>query len=154
MIVFVSDLHLSDTVERSTFNTDRFLDWLKATIEQAAKNNIETITLVLLGDIFEILRSRAWIDKGIRPWDAPRAEHLETVLSILGSIVASNPDFFAELRRLTETKLVDLTYLPGNHDRPLNIEMGSKARLSLRQELPLGEIGDRTFKSLFLDSHH
>jgi UDP-2,3-diacylglucosamine pyrophosphatase LpxH len=155
MIVLLSDLHLTDTVERSTINTSSLLQWLTDLAQRSRVNGIDNLTLVLLGDIFELLKSRTWIEREVRPWQPPLQVHVESVLSIFESIVASNNLFFAGLRQLIKDyPFVHLKYVPGNHDWPLNTDMGRAARVRLREELPLGEIGDAKFFDVFNEPGH
>ncbi len=115
MIVLVSDLHLTDTNERSTINIPYFLQRIKALVKQAQDNGVERLTLVLLGDIFELLRSQEWIDHDVRPWETSTCQHIQTVYSIFESIVKSNYEFFEGLRNLAKTyPFFHIEYIPGH----------------------------------------
>ena len=75
MIVLVSDLHLTDCRSRSTINTERLLWRLKHIVQKAQESQISDIRLVLLGDTFEILKSKTWLDRSVRPWEPSTAKH-------------------------------------------------------------------------------
>src|SRR5580765_5622335 len=125
MLILLSDLHLADTVERSTINITRLLRRLEDIIKQAFGNSVESITLILLGDIFEILKSKKWIEHQVRPWEASTLKHIRTVDSIFQSVLESNQEFFAGIGKLKrDYPFLRIEYIPGNHDRPMNTEMG------------------------------
>jgi UDP-2,3-diacylglucosamine pyrophosphatase LpxH len=85
MLVFISDLHLTDGSTNETISPDAFtlfvedLNWMVA---QACRRRgpdkrsyfepIDCVDLILLGDIFDVLRTHAWQrDDGlgqVRPW--------------------------------------------------------------------------------------
>jgi UDP-2,3-diacylglucosamine pyrophosphatase LpxH len=158
MIILVSDLHLADVHERSTIDTERFLTRLTNMVRAAGEDGVRELTIVLLGDIFEILKSKRWLSpEGLRPWDLKCTEkHVDTVASIFGDIEACNPRFFTDLRALTEdeTVKVKLAYVPGNHDLPINTEMGRAARVRLRELLPLRGTQDDPFREFFNSREH
>lgn len=151
MIILVSDIHLTDTKERTTFPTENFLK----NLESGIKCGIEDITIVLLGDIFEILKSSKWLVAGIRPWQECTSAHVQTVEAILSSIIQANPDFFVGINNLKAAyPSLNFIYIPGNHDRPLNTKMGEKARVILQQKLPLQEEQGKLFQPLFQSESH
>jgi hypothetical protein len=57
MLLFVSDLHLVDLSECSTLNTPAFLQRIKQVLKDSAQLGVTNAKLVLLGDIFELLKS-------------------------------------------------------------------------------------------------
>ncbi len=119
MLIFVSDLHLADTVERSTFDTWSFLQQLIRIMERALDTGVEKVTLVLLGDIFEILKSKKWIERQVRPWETVTQDHIDTVALIFDAIVASNPQFFAGLSKLAaDYSFFRIEYVPGTTIAP------------------------------------
>lgn len=82
MLVFVSDLHLTDNTTCATINPGAFevfvedLEWMT---QQACKRGgdgprfeaLARVDLVLLGDIFDLLRTKRWLDDNpdaVLPW--------------------------------------------------------------------------------------
>jgi UDP-2,3-diacylglucosamine pyrophosphatase LpxH len=138
MIVLVSDLHLADDPARSTINAQRLLDRLYQIILGAREAGVRETTLVLLGDIFEILRSEIWIKRELRPWQDCADDHIDAVAEIAGRIIAANGVFFDRLAGLARQcdSFLQLIYIPGNHDRALNTKMGTRGRELIRSKLP------------------
>jgi len=88
----------------------------------------ETLDIILLGDIFEILKSRKWLERSTRPWEVSTPAHVDTVSSIFEEIVAVNARFFDDLDSLRrEFPFVRVKYVIGNHDGPLTTAMGTHA---------------------------
>lgn len=149
MLVLLSDLHLTDTPERSTFDVPSFERTMIALLEEPGSRAAEEVRLVLLGDVFEILKSRVWLDADVRPWEPPTEQHRKAVGLIVDRILAVNRDFFAALGRIRGAHpRVAVTYVIGNHDRPLNTTMGTGSRVKVRTQLGLAG-GD----ALFPDAH-
>lgn len=134
MLIFVSDMHLTDQTLAPPVPLDaleRFLEEIKL-LSRKSKENIE---IVFLGDIFDVLRSSQWLVKeitgpdflyvprDIRPWkviDRP----LERIVSIiLEGINKSYGCLFEELRHIENVKL---SWVPGNHDRLVKITEAGK----------------------------
>ncbi len=156
MIILVSDLHLADTPARKTINLISLLRRMRLEVELARTNGVGSATIVLLGDIFEILKSSKWLESGARPWDERVTHrHVDTVSAIFESIVECNMDFFTRLNELVgEYRFSKLVYVPGNHDRPLNTRMGVGARERLRTLLPFGIAKGRRFDDIFRSNDH
>lgn len=164
MVVLISDLHLSDDPARSTINVRRLLDHLTLIISGARAKQVRELTLVLLGDIFEILKSEIWIERQIRPWEESTSAHVDAVAEIVKRIDAANGMFFDELAGLLQAHdgFLHLVYIPGNHDRALNTEMGIKGRKLLRIRLPAlsahddkpSDSADDKFQRQLVDEEH
>ncbi len=78
MLVIVSDFHFSDgTAVPANWNVNpRGIELLLRDVyRQAARKGVRELYLVLLGDIFDTLRSEAWLEVPLpeRPWGDPRA---------------------------------------------------------------------------------
>lgn len=155
MILLVSDLHLVSESERPTINVSSLLRRLNDIAKKANDDRVEELILVLLGDIFEILKSKIWIDDGVRPWENNSPSHRRTVESIFDSIVKANQQFFEGLNSLVKTySFIRLEYVPGNHDFPLNTEMGAEARTKLQDILPLQRSKGELFNMEYSDKEH
>jgi len=186
MLVIVSDLHFVDeTAGKHNLPSDAFTSVLLEDLASFVKDsdkNIQEIKLLLLGDIFDIIRSQQWLDEGFpledRPWGSnglkdvpnPRSGSIteQMCLRILGqladgsksstgqvNILHKNWEALALFRNFgsrireasnkTDLK-VELDYLPGNHDRIVNLYPSLRAEV--RQILGL-EGGDRPFSHCF-----
>lgn len=134
----ISDLHLSDDPARSTINVPRLLGSLTAIINEARRKGVREVTLVLLGDIFETLKSEVWVNRGLRPWEDCTDAHVTAVADIVGRMINANDAFFEGLAQLLRAQdgPLRLVYIPGNHDRPLATPMGRKGREQLLAKLP------------------
>jgi UDP-2,3-diacylglucosamine pyrophosphatase LpxH len=155
MLIFLSDLHLTDESVPSTIDLRRLLDSLRNCYQQAAAAGIRTIQLVLLGDIFEMLKSSTWLDRNIRPWDDPTPAHAAATDDILAAIASANMDFLRGLHDLTSSvPPLAIEYLPGNHDLPVNSSMGVGARARLQELLPLTTNSQGLFNNVFIDTEH
>lgn len=155
MLLFVSDLHLADRLEASPADVPALLAALEACLTRAFGRGVERAKLVLLGDIFELLKSESWLESSARPWLEPTAESERIVDGIFAAIAREHAAFFAGLRALTvRFPGLELEYLPGNHDREMGTAAGAGARAELRRLLPLPGSGSEPFPSLLLDPEH
>ena len=78
MLVIVSDFHFSDgTAVPAYWNVNpRGIELLLRDVyRQAARKGVNELYLVLLGDMFDTLRSEQWLEVPLaeRPWGDPRA---------------------------------------------------------------------------------
>lgn len=153
MIILVSDLHLADTATRSTINVPHFVERLTNIVNTAKESGATQIQIVLLGDIFEILKSKRWLEDRVRPWETCSERHIETVTSIFDGIVSTNLSFFQGVQALVSERSVKVTYIPGNHDLPINTLMGTKARVRLKELLSIKSTSDK-FANYLLDEEH
>jgi UDP-2,3-diacylglucosamine pyrophosphatase LpxH len=81
--------------------------------------------MVLLGDIFDIIRSAQWLAGAVRPWDAAGPLQGQIVRRILDDIITNNQKslgYFDNLREYAAKMGVpfDITYVIGNHDWLVN----------------------------------
>ncbi len=108
----------------------------------AVRTAAQAIELVFAGDIFELIRSPRWLLDGckIRPTQEPCGELEAMTLRILGDIEEECREFFQALRKAvdgepltfrgSEVRLqhpVHVHYLPGNHDRLVNLFPSARA---------------------------
>ena len=131
MLVFLSDLHLIDNPRRNlkpgAFR--KFASYLKSTVEKSDAD-INSVEVVLLGDIFDPLKSDMWHKSTLRPWSDEDECDLtgKTKRKFVGEIVnnictdSQNQESLAILAGLKDQLdvPVKMTYIMGNHDRLIN----------------------------------
>ena len=93
MLVIVSDFHFSDgTAVPANWNVNsRAIELLLRDVyRQAVRKEIKELYLVLLGDMFDTLRSELWLDAplGDRPWGDARAVEVGYELSLATRLLA------------------------------------------------------------------
>ncbi len=155
MLLFVSDLHLATGDFPATMDVWRFLRVLDEILSRSRERGVERARLVLLGDVFEILKAREWIAAQLRPWEKPTPAHGQVVTSVFDAVETNNRAFFTGLGQLTSKySWLSLVYVPGNHDRELNESIGDVARRRLQSLLPLGRSDGQRFSNYFIDEEH
>jgi UDP-2,3-diacylglucosamine pyrophosphatase LpxH len=133
MLVFISDLHFVDgsAGAHNLFSRafDYFFDDLVA-IATKPSNDVKEIKIVLLGDIFDLLRTENWFGYPVdeRPWGTNDQAIEVHALTLFDLIVDANQQTFQVIKqRLADLKdqcrldaEARMFYLPGNHDRLVN----------------------------------
>jgi UDP-2,3-diacylglucosamine pyrophosphatase LpxH len=142
--VFVSDLHLTDGSIGDAVSAEELIERLLLPLSQAKEKPVQ---LVLLGDIFELLRSTEWErlwrkQHPVAPWTAMSRDFvnfshdaLQTSVGILRSISNRYSAFAQELNRLTASRAIQAHYVPGNHD--FMVQLSVDARKLVRDFLTL-----------------
>lgn len=126
MLVFLSDVHLTDGSSGETIKPTAFRIFAENLRRLAdTVSPLEEISLVLLGDIFDIIRSTQWLAGPVRPWDPAGPSQEQAVMNILQGIITNNQLSLQELldlRQYAQQKNVpfDITYVIGNHDWLIN----------------------------------
>ena len=155
MMIFLSDLHLTDTLDRPTGDSERLYLVLDRILQRATTKGFESATIVFLGDLFDLLKSKLWWEEGVWPWEQSSPKRVQVVKTIFDRIVRANENFFETFRQLgTRYDFLDLRFIPGNHDRLLNTDMGLAARERLLKELSLEASGDQPFDCVVQDDEH
>ncbi len=151
MLVLLSDIHLTDETTAINVKADAFSDILGPQILHNAKAKKATeIHIVLLGDIFDLVRTDRWlryVDPNDRPWNGeldPITGMNKDTEKIAGQFQAvlddilktdSSQAFFKMFNDLhLAGKEVKVTYVIGNHDRIFNNFQSLKSRVI--KELP------------------
>ncbi len=143
MLVIISDLHFTDETTANNVSGNAFTAVLAAEILRACNNGARELHLVLLGDIYDLVRTDYWVRQAAaeRPWngklDALTAMNPDPAVergfnAVLATIFERTPFFVAMLRQVLEkcdlpTKI---SYVVGNHDRPLNNFPGLQSAIS------------------------
>jgi len=144
MLIILSDLHLTDGTTSSNVHETAFKEILVPEIIANAKTKGPTeIRIVLLGDIFDLVRTEYWVGtvpQEERPWQGtlssetgmntnPKVEnHYHAVLD--GILASNSGKAFCEVLSSIKTEVLKethqevftkVTYIVGNHDRALNV---------------------------------
>ncbi|MCB9566354.1 MAG: hypothetical protein H6710_03915 [Myxococcales bacterium] len=140
MLVVLSDLHFVDgSAGEHNLSPEAFRRVFAADVVGLARDKgIRSVDLLLLGDIFDLLRTEAWFEhpERERPWGSDRDACGRHAEAILGAILEhrdparphiDNPAIFRFLREELRQRLADvgverltIHYVPGNHDRLIN----------------------------------
>jgi UDP-2,3-diacylglucosamine pyrophosphatase LpxH len=101
MLVFISDLHFVDgTAGEHNLSPQAFEYFFEDLVSIAGKpsNKIKEIKIVLLGDIFDLLRTEKWFlfDENQRPWGNDEGEIEKHAQEILNDLLThgDNPQAF------------------------------------------------------------
>lgn len=130
MLVIISDLHLTDGTTGTTIGASAFEDFRGRLQEMAVDAShrangvyrpVNGFDLVLLGDVFDLIRTTRWNDEGaaVRPW-----EHLQKpghfadkIAEITAAILEKNSRALAVLRACSEGKGVFVPVAPGRTEQ-------------------------------------
>jgi len=157
MLIIISDLHLTDGTTNENISADAFRLFaarLRDLAERASQRPdgnyqpINSITLLLLGDIFDYLHSVRWLDEKpgqpgfARPWDDPQSPALSAKIdAITDGILKHNAEALAILKKISQGQAVSIPvarpvggriqrrrplpvqifYMAGNHDWYLHL---------------------------------
>ena len=173
MLVIISDLHFTDGTTsnwvkgKDTFNIKpgafKLLLSKISDIIENKKDLIQKVCFIYNGDIFDPLRSYRWFDadEDEQPWSMPLgkkklyAKCREIVKEIIDdhkanrealSWLSGNHDEFNEVWRVDSK--IDRVYIPGNHDRILNLDPDCRKMV---RECLLDQSGSKVFKNNYFD---
>ncbi|HUH66630.1 MAG TPA: metallophosphoesterase [Syntrophales bacterium] len=152
MLVVISDLHFQDTKNDAIYDeskpfipadrnvpTDAFKKVFDDIMITAKDNDAKELIIVLAGDIFDLNRSQKWFEGDVRPYGDSKDRGWKPLIQhILKDIIESNDDTFklfkkTALQTLENGGQIVFEYLPGNHDRLINLD--GDLRKSVRTEL-------------------
>src|SRR4030042_1060900 len=96
MLVFISDLHFVDGSAGEHNLSHRAFEYFfedVAAIAAKPSNNIKEIKIVLLGDIFDLLRTESWFDYPVdeRPW-GDKESAIEVHACTLFDAITNHPE--------------------------------------------------------------
>jgi UDP-2,3-diacylglucosamine pyrophosphatase LpxH len=126
MLIVVSDFHLMDGSAGGHYvDAGVFRSTMYDLAAHAREAEPEDITLVFLGDVFDLFRTERWfeVELDARPWGTNPSD--EVLYDIFEAVVDENEETFAILAGSlvehfdfpVEPKRI---YIPGNHDRLVN----------------------------------
>jgi len=142
----MSDLHLADSISNNlngrrynhNLPSEVYSSYFKEISEFIRDSAIDSIDLVLAGDIFEITRSALWLDGQLRPYlhndeIIAGSEAEAMVLKVMDAIVGDErvDATLSIFRRLSAfyQKPVKIHFVPGNHDRLANSSQAVRERV-------------------------
>jgi hypothetical protein len=147
MLVIVSDLHLGDgttaaSIPPSAFEvfarrlneTAYFASWRK----DGSYRPIETLDVILMGDILDPLHSTRWLDsRDLRPWSDPyRADYAPKLMEVTRAILDENKKSLEILRRCANGKNVRLA--PATRSKKPDFKTGEQIPLKVRFHYMVG----------------
>ena len=131
MLVIISDLHLTDGTSGNTISAGAFRAFRERLRDMAYDASwrangdykpIESLDIVLLGDILDLIRSTRWPasrkDAGyVRPWDAREKPELfqKKIAEISAAILRNNKESLDVLKSLGSGKLITLPRVGPDH---------------------------------------
>ena len=147
MLVLLSDIHLSDASTALNVSAGAF-DVVANQVGSAAEGrNLTELRMVLLGDIFDLVRTSYWHEKAIAADDRPWGGTLDPLTGMNSKVTLVEGQFRDVLERVLATESakgliaafdtlrqkfpsLGVTYVIGNHDRALNNFDSLKARIA------------------------
>ena len=117
LLVFISDLHLTDALKGPRVSRADTLKRFWTRIEGARRE--EPAEIVFVGDSFDIVRSPMWLEGNRRPYQEPSPSSIRVVEQIVDKTLEREKEFFGLLRAMVEAGRLRVQYLVGNHDRLL-----------------------------------
>ncbi len=133
MLLFISDIHLTDGTSGETIKSGAFKKFVLTLEDMADAAGAKEIKMVLLGDIFDVIRSNYWLRSDIRPWANAkkrdgRGKGLQDYAKEIVKRICNNPTNKESIRNIEEFKErmegkgvdVNFTYVVGNHDWLIN----------------------------------
>ncbi len=148
MLVVMSDLHFQDTINDTitdkdnnpvtvdrNVSPDAFKEIFEEIMTTAYSNEARELIIILAGDIFDLNRSQRWLESDIRPYGEHTPDEWYPIAdAILKDIIKSNDRTFSIFREMARKRLnngvqIVFQYLPGNHDRLINLHPELRKRV-------------------------
>ncbi len=159
MLVFLSDIHLTDgssgtTIDPRAFN--KFGRMLKDIVGDPRQSNVRNIEIVLLGDIFDVIRSSVWLrpensdaKKPIRPWSTATDSDgsgwkLQNYTEDIVDKIINHPNNIEVITYLKDFQKhcldigvkLELSYMIGNHDWLINRFSSTRQKIAAFLGMP------------------
>ena len=159
MHVFLSDIHMTDSDTGGVVSDAHLTSFVDRIVPLADHAEREKVTLVLVGDIFDLLRSPKWAtlwkEKSSAPWSGMspkfrlfKKSFAETqAREILTNTCKRYPQFSAKVRELVKANRLETVYVPGNHD--FMVQLSSDLRQLVVDFLGLTHDPKKTFKTTY-----
>lgn len=147
MLVFFSDIHLTDGTSGETINEGAFELFADQLVDLARKRQARELRLVLLGDALDIIRSSRWLTgpQHVRPWTPAGSDQERVVAEILHETLQRNRPALRFLGELPDRisadgviprRRVTFEYVLGNHDWLLNRYRSTREMVVRELSLP------------------
>jgi len=158
MLYIVSDIHMNDTGSSGCVTDEELVAFVSSVGESCKKGKV---TLVLLGDILDLLRSpeweQLWDKEKSAPWSnmGPKFTNFsegfseECALRIARAIRSRYPKFEERLRELVASAELTVDYVPGNHD--YMVQLSPKLREVLTGFFSIKHDPEREFRTTYQD---
>lgn len=127
MLIFVSDIHLTDALHGGAVGRAAMFERFWARIQAA--RGARPAKLCFVGDLFDVVRSPSWLEGACRPYHDPSDRLAAEVEAIVARILEREEAFFAAIRRRVQEGALEVEYLLGNHDRLLAFSPGARRRI-------------------------
>ncbi len=156
LLVFISDLHLTDSLKGPQVTRAEQLKRFWTRIDASRRD--QPAEIVFVGDVFDIVRSRRWLESKRRPYQDPNPASVRVVEQIVAATLTREKEFFAMIRQLVKGGQLRISYILGNHDRLLRY--APKARQAIWKAMTGEDVPDIEFPSekVFADhgvlAHH
>lgn len=136
MIVFLSDLHFSDgTAGPPNVPAGAFEGAFEDIGKMAKDAGAEQLEIVYLGDVVDLIRTTAWQNFPIeaRPWGQRRgvwtAQQDRATHEVLDGVLDAAAAALKVLRSSPLQGATTRTFIPGNHDRIVNLSPSLRAKM-------------------------
>lgn len=148
MLVVISDLHFQDTINDTikdnnnnpvtvdrNVSSDAFKGVFADILTTANNNEAQELIIILAGDIFDLNRSQRWLAGDIRPYGEHTPDEWYPIAdAILTDIIKCNDKTFRYFKEMAQKTLkngsqIVFKYLPGNHDRIINLHPRLRKRV-------------------------
>jgi UDP-2,3-diacylglucosamine pyrophosphatase LpxH len=136
VLVFVSDLHLRPGTAHH-ISRGALFERLWHRIEAGRPG--APVKLVLLGDIFDLVRAPAWLTAHEKPYHEPSPALAARVGGIVEETVRAEAEFFDAIRARVARGALEVEYVLGNHDRLLADAPAARATIRRALGMPGGD---------------
>jgi UDP-2,3-diacylglucosamine pyrophosphatase LpxH len=160
MLIIVSDLHMTDRETGAPVSDTELTSFVRHV--QALEPRDEEITLLLLGDVIDFLRSEQWQllwdeHEGAAPWSSlgpgftgfEESLQEECLLRVAQGVEKRYSGFATALKDLKKNRKSRITYVAGNHD--FMVQLSSKLRKQVADFLSLDDDPNKPFPLEFED---
>lgn len=127
MLVFISDIHLTDELGRAAVPWEEVFRRFWARVEGARGE--QPAQLCIVGDFIDLVRSPRWLEGPHRPYHPPSEGLAAVVDDIVRLTIAREQGFFDAIRSQVARGALEVRYVLGNHDRLMAHAPAARRRL-------------------------
>ena len=129
LLVFVSDIHLTDRLHGSAVGkAEQFARFWQRI---AAVRGNRPAELCVVGDLFDLVRSPSWFEGRHRPYHGATTNGVvKNVEQIVDETLKREEPFFSALRAKVQSGELVLHYVVGNHDRLLRTAPAARKKIA------------------------